>query len=216
MIWCLAVALPNLIVWAVVLPLILFIKIRTHKKRLQDLKFAAKYSFVLQGLKNNRYYWEFVVLFRKVLLIVASTLFSFLSKKSQAFAVIFVISVFAFLQIKYQPYLDKIINRAELLSLISLYSLAFCGIFFIKGNKSEELGRILFIAMACVSNLVFFVYLALHFAKSYWKTLRETLNKLLSDEKGKKEEKPEGSILSSDPVPCQSVEENEDRFSDVD
>lgn len=57
MIWCLGVALPHLILWAVVLPLILFIKIRPHRKRLQDQEAMAKYSFVLQGLKNNRYYW---------------------------------------------------------------------------------------------------------------------------------------------------------------
>lgn len=60
---------------------------------------------------------------------------------------------------------------------------------------------------------MFFAYLAFHLTKSYLKTIKKFLHKLLSDEKEKKEEKVEGSIFSANPLPCQSVDEVEDKIS---
>lgn len=80
-------------------------------------------------------------------------------------------------------------------------------------TTSKELGKIFFIAVVCASNMMFFVYLALHFAKSYLKTMENFLDKVLSNNKEKKEKNVEGSIISAAPMPCQSVEEIQDGIS---
>ncbi len=53
----LCVALPFLILWGVVLPLILFKKIHKNKKNLEDADVYVRYSFIYEGYKGTSYFW---------------------------------------------------------------------------------------------------------------------------------------------------------------
>ena len=55
--WSVAIALPNFLLWAVVLPLILLLRLRKNAKNLSNPEVYVKYSFVYEGLKTDKYFW---------------------------------------------------------------------------------------------------------------------------------------------------------------
>jgi len=56
-IWSIGIALPFFLVWGVVLPIILLKKLISRAKSLNNPEVYAKYAFVYEGLKKERYYW---------------------------------------------------------------------------------------------------------------------------------------------------------------
>jgi len=83
--WALGVAMPSFLIWGLILPFILFRKLKKRSKNLHDLEVYAKYSFVYEGLKKNRYYWEFVNVFRKMIVIVIGVFLNLISIQTQVF-----------------------------------------------------------------------------------------------------------------------------------
>mmetsp|Transcript_19745 Transcript_19745/g.16913 ORF Transcript_19745/g.16913 Transcript_19745/m.16913 type:complete len:264 (-) Transcript_19745:665-1456(-) len=69
-IWTLGIALPFFLIWGIVLPLFLFIKVRRKLANKDDVAGHAKFSFVFEGLKKTKYYWEFLTVVRKVVIVI--------------------------------------------------------------------------------------------------------------------------------------------------
>lgn len=52
-----------------------------------------KYGFYLQGYHGRAYYWEIVVMFRKMSIVIATVIFSTLSSEMQILFVLFIVTV---------------------------------------------------------------------------------------------------------------------------
>jgi len=55
--WSIGISFPFFLVWGVVLPIILLKKLISRAKSLNNPEVYAKYAFVYEGLKKERYYW---------------------------------------------------------------------------------------------------------------------------------------------------------------
>jgi len=69
-------ALPGLILWGIGLPLLAFIFIMKNRKHLEDDRVKARFQFLLVGYKPNLYYWEFVIMYRKMGIVLISVFLS--------------------------------------------------------------------------------------------------------------------------------------------
>jgi hypothetical protein len=69
------VSIPLVLFHVLIVPLVIFLTLRRagEKKRQQDPSVMFRWGLIHSGYRNDRYWWEFVVLFRKVLLIFIST-----------------------------------------------------------------------------------------------------------------------------------------------
>ncbi|KAL4511026.1 hypothetical protein ABPG73_008104 [Tetrahymena malaccensis] len=67
-------SLPLLILWAIFIPLFLFLKVRKGKQQKWSIFEEIKYSFIFAGYKEKFYYWEFGKLVFKSALIITSIL----------------------------------------------------------------------------------------------------------------------------------------------
>ena len=76
------IALPSFFIWAFVWPLLIFSYLFVKKKQLYTGAVFGKFSFFFMGYRMNYFYWDFVIIFRKVLLIILMTFsgFTILSK----------------------------------------------------------------------------------------------------------------------------------------
>ena len=54
------------------IPVLGFYMLYRNRYRLDDMVTYSKYSFLYEGYKNDKYYWEFVILIRKILIIICS------------------------------------------------------------------------------------------------------------------------------------------------
>ena len=59
----------GLLVWVIGIPWVAWSLLREHKARLGNEQVMERYGFLYKGYKQRTYYWESVVMFRKVAMI---------------------------------------------------------------------------------------------------------------------------------------------------
>mmetsp|Transcript_39833 Transcript_39833/g.35546 ORF Transcript_39833/g.35546 Transcript_39833/m.35546 type:complete len:162 (+) Transcript_39833:268-753(+) len=68
--WALGFYLPLILFWMIILPVALIIILTRHRKKLANKDIKEKYSFLFRGFKLKYYFWEFIILTRKYLLML--------------------------------------------------------------------------------------------------------------------------------------------------
>ena len=62
--------MPALIVWGLGIPLFAFILLSRKRKRLNVLVVKEKYGFLYNGYKRQYYYWEVIIMYRKLTIVI--------------------------------------------------------------------------------------------------------------------------------------------------
>jgi len=218
--WSVIIALPNFVLWTIALPLILLKVLRKNAKNLSNPELYAKYSFVYEGLKKDKYYWEFVILTRKSLLIIIFVFLNFISSQSQAFATFLVILTFGAIHYVKWPYDDERLNRAELLSLLTSGIMVYCGMFFLAKGGNDWINTILIIFSAAC-NLAFYLYIGKNLVQSFrLKALHltkqaQSVKKKLSEMKEKYKEKKRSNKSGSNTSNFSSSVEEKKNISGI-
>ena len=68
------VALPSLIVWGLGIPLFAYILLTREKSKLNTLELRQKFGFLYRGYRKDYYYWEIVIMYRKIAMVVISVI----------------------------------------------------------------------------------------------------------------------------------------------
>jgi hypothetical protein len=124
--WCdehkfysLFISLPGLGAWGVVFPIAILVFLLTHKTRLDDADTKINYGFLLHGYRPQRFFWEFVILYRKVLMTFIVVFLSEVSITMQGLLAFFVLMLALLLQIVHEPFAKDFLNWMELYSIIT-------------------------------------------------------------------------------------------------
>jgi hypothetical protein len=73
-----------------------------EKEEISQLK--TKYGFLFSGYDARSYFWEVVIMYRKILIIASSVFLSSVSTESQVLVVIFIVVCNMFLHTHMNPY----------------------------------------------------------------------------------------------------------------
>ena len=68
--WSYVVALPSIVVWGLGIPFFAFVLLSRERKKLKTLAVREKFGFLYRGYKNEFYYWETLIMYRKIALVV--------------------------------------------------------------------------------------------------------------------------------------------------
>lgn len=63
------VALPSLIVWGLGIPFFAFLLLRGDRDKLDSIQTKKKFGFLYRGFRKKFYFWEVVIMYRKIALI---------------------------------------------------------------------------------------------------------------------------------------------------
>ena len=74
--WVLLASIPSLAVWGIGAPMLAFLHLKRNFSHLEEEEFKRPYGFLYLGYKKNRYYWEFIILYRKLIMIFISVFMS--------------------------------------------------------------------------------------------------------------------------------------------
>ena len=100
------VALPSLMFWGIVVPAICIYILYKNRRKLGSIKVRKMYGFLFNGYTKTEYYWEFVILYRKILIISCSVFIANLASVSiQALTVMILLVISLVMQLKYNPYI---------------------------------------------------------------------------------------------------------------
>ena len=120
--WTFGLALPLLIVWIILLPIFLFIKIflNLNLVRQRNEEFLNTFGILTKGYNDNSFYWEFLIYFNKNGGIMLNT---FLARMTQGFCGLFLIIYYIIASLHdrwqapyssyYNYFISKILNLSK-------------------------------------------------------------------------------------------------------
>ena len=129
--WSFAVAMPGIIAWGLGIPAFAFFLMAKEKSKLDTVETRMKFGFLYNGYKLEYYYWEVVIMYRKIILIFIAVFIQNYGVMVQALIVFMVLLIFLVLGLKKKPFFLVPLNDLESLSLITSILSIYCGIFFI-------------------------------------------------------------------------------------
>jgi len=137
-----------------------------NKKRFGELSIKQRYGFVIAGFKSERYYWEIVIIYRKILVISASIVFGSMTVELQTLSVLIILLIASYMQTDLNPFLDQQMNKMEFRSIIVSIVTIYCGLYYLTPNVSDT-GRIILFIILVLFNSVFFSYWIFFFIKDF-------------------------------------------------
>jgi hypothetical protein len=149
-------AVSTIIVWCVSVPSLCLIQLIRVRKHLDEAQPKLMFGFLIHGYSPQHFYWEFVILYRKIIIIGCSV---FLSQNIpvQALTVMLLLLVSLHMQNSSVPFINSELNGMELRSILVAAVTIYCGLYYLTDNVGETVKLVLFVAMLA-SNFYFLFY----------------------------------------------------------
>ena len=93
-----------------------------------------RYGFLYKGYKMRTYYWESVVMFRKVAMIFIAVFLRSAGTRIQAFIVFILLLFFVIVTEEKKPYTTRKLNTLEVFSLVASCVTIYSGFFFLSAT----------------------------------------------------------------------------------
>ncbi|CAG9321986.1 unnamed protein product [Blepharisma stoltei] len=161
-----AISFPAILLWGIGIPTTCLFLIMKNKDRLININIRIKYGFLFNGYKAKSYYWEFVIIYRKIIIISCSVFLATVSVNIQALTTLFVLVACLYFQCKIKPYNGDDLNRLEAISISASAITIYCGMYYLTGSLDWFTELIFFIAIIS-ANLYFVIYWGIKAGNAY-------------------------------------------------
>ena len=153
----LIVVIPSMIIWIVGLPAMILVIMTKRRRFLNQDQNRVIFGFLFNGYKKATFFWEFLIMYRKVLIISIVTFLANISASFQALSIFLLLNLSVFLHLKLQPYVSEVLNHMETESLITSAVTVYCGLFYLTQDTAGPFQIVLFV-MIVVGNAYFILY----------------------------------------------------------
>ncbi|CAG9312678.1 unnamed protein product [Blepharisma stoltei] len=153
-------ALPALIIWVIAVPGFCLCFFKKNKKKLTETWMKLRFGFLCNGYKSKFYYWEFLMLYCKTILILCSVFLPYISQNIQVLITFLLLALLFHIHNKNKPFILQNLNQSESFAIsISLLTIL-AGFLFIANALNEELltFSVLFLL---IIHCLFILYIAL-------------------------------------------------------
>ena len=155
--YALGAGLPSILLWGIFTPLGTLAALVKLRGKLDTLNVRIQLGFLYTGYQTEQFYWEFVILYRKALLIILAVFLTNVSIALQALLALLTLIVAFVLHMRRRPYLTPDLNNLELRAILVGALTIFCGLFFLTGHIGLAAHISLFITLV-FANAYFLVY----------------------------------------------------------
>lgn len=145
------VALPSTIGWGVGVPMLCLLTLYRNRNRLGLVEFKVRYGFVYNGYEFSKYYWEFVIMYRKLLIITIAVFLANISTAVQALTAMSVLLAAFGLQQKHQPFALAEMNGLELRAILVASVTIYCGLYYMTSDLDPGSQVLMFVIVVTVN-----------------------------------------------------------------
>ena len=139
------VVIPSIILWTIGAPTILLMLKIKNRRRLHLDYYRVVFGFLYNGYKQNNFYWEFLIVLRKILVITITVSRISQGRLVQALNLILVLLTSIYMHHTFKPYNSKVLNSMEMQALnISVITIYF-GIYYLSKSLENSIQILLFI-----------------------------------------------------------------------
>ncbi|CAG9326025.1 unnamed protein product [Blepharisma stoltei] len=155
--YSLVVAVPSIIVWGIGIPTVSLFFLWRNKRALDTISVRLKFGFLFNGYKYRAYYWEFIILYRKILIVCCSVFLANISTSIQALTVMILLLFCLYLQNDKKPYNGEVLNQMELRSIMVASVTIYCGLYYLT-DSLDSVSENVFFFVICGINIYFLNY----------------------------------------------------------
>ena len=152
------VALPAMLIWSVFVPLFMWVYMYRHRKQLNTVRALRSIGFLYSGYRRELYYWEFIVVLRKSLMVFVANILGTLTVEVQAATAIAVLWFFLMVEAKAFPFETKRFNRTEYFSLMANLITVFGGTLYLSSLRLSPGATVVLLVVVLGVNGVFLGY----------------------------------------------------------
>jgi hypothetical protein len=151
------VVLPGILVWGLGVPAVCLAVCMKNRRKLNNISFRFKFGFLLNGYCKNYYYWEFFILYRKLLIIFCSAFLSSISVHIQALSICILLLASLYIHQKHRPFYNNELNEMERRSTMVAIGTIYSGMYYMTRDMDYITEVILFISIILI-NIYFAAY----------------------------------------------------------
>ena len=150
------ISVPSIAVWVIGLPtLVLALLVRRHRQ-LHSLSQRVMFAFLYKGYEQKWFFWEFVILYRKIGLVGAAVFLAPMSVRVESLTILAILLVAVYLQLRYQPYNEPTLNKLEIKSILVSAVTIYAGLYYDTRSMSTVVNMLLFV-LIIVANAYFLI-----------------------------------------------------------
>jgi len=168
-------AIPSCVFWTFIYPLISFHLLRKKKNLLSTENMRKQYGFLYNSYKIKYYYWEFVEIYKKFLLIFILS-YAQVEVESKALIVLLLIAFFGYCLSTANPYISTDINRLAFMGDVVSTSTIFIGL--LSFSLEADYIRIITVFVVISGNIIFLSMFMLKMLIIYKKKIISILGSL--------------------------------------
>lgn len=127
----LGLGLPAMILWGLGIPCILLVLLLKARKILAATESMIRYGYLYNGYNPKTFYWEIIIILRKMLIVSFNVFLLSRSSKLQVLPIMLALGVSLILQMKIKPFTIVVLNRLETASIITANVTLYCGMYFL-------------------------------------------------------------------------------------
>jgi predicted outer membrane repeat protein len=156
--YTLSFSLPSLIIWGIITPVGFLVALVKNIGKVKDIGTRRRFSYLFNGYSEKRYYWEFIIVIRKSVIVALSMFLSAINSNVQSFTAILFIWCMLSVQYYLKPYSNKDLNNIEELSLATNIVTLYCGMYFDTDVGKDLFFYMILLTLTFMTNSLFFLY----------------------------------------------------------
>ncbi|EAR84040.2 transmembrane protein, putative (macronuclear) [Tetrahymena thermophila SB210] len=144
--------LPLFILWAFLIPLTVIFILRKNSNKLYYIWIKQSYGFLYQEYNDKKYFWEFVKIYMKILIMVVVIAFN--NDLSLRYViVIFILFIYFLITLQANPYITKDLNYCDRISNLTIILSVIIDLFLNQSSSSsfvfQQVNQIIILVINC-------------------------------------------------------------------
>lgn len=166
-----AVAIPSMVLWALGLPALCLLYIHKNRNKLALTYMKLRLGFIYNGYLPEKFYWEFIIIYRKIIIISIAVFFTSVSTYIQALTVMIVLLAALSLQSKHKPFIVASMNELELRGILVGGITIYCGLYSLTQGL-DLTSQVTLLLVLMVANAYFLSYWVFKVVTTSWDILK--------------------------------------------
>eukprot|EP00892_Ulva_mutabilis_P007624 jgi/Ulvmu1/5233/UM022_0026.1 len=155
------VGIPGLLLWCIGVPLLFFGALWRERRKLQHAAVRAYLGFLYIGYRHQHFYWEVVIIMRKILVVAITTLVHGTERSQlRLMLMLGIIWLALVMQVMLRPYAKNLLNRAEVVSLSATSATLYLSSFLMDSDTTTTKAVFVLTATLLTTNICVMAWFA--------------------------------------------------------
>ena len=153
--WCFILGFPILVIWVIFTPIFALVMLAVNIKKGDGNKIKQYMLILYQGLKIDRYYWEFVNTLRKVLILMSFSLLITFDPAYRIMVSVIILLITFRVQVGLSPYKKSEYNDVEILAILAGTMTLLSGVVFSTDEDQNTVLNVLILIAVIIFNITY-------------------------------------------------------------